>query len=371
MRKIKILTVFGTRPEVIKLAPFVKAVEADSNCISVTCATTQHKELQNGFLDLFNIQPNYDLNIMIERQDLFDVTESILNRIKPILNKEKPDYTVVQGDTTTAFVAALSSFYCQTPVVHIEAGLRTGNMYGPYPEEANRTFISRIAALHMSPTNQAVKNLAAEGIIKNVHNVGNTVVDAVEWILNHASTTYSEILKKIMQLTVRKVLITVHRRENFGQPLQEICAAIRELSIRYSECVFIWPVHPNPAVKEFVYKNMAGLSNVHLLEPISYGDLIRMLNDCFIVLSDSGGIQEEACILGKDIIILRNETERPEVVESGYGVLVGSSAEKIKHCFSSIINAVQLNTKADTQFVYGKPGVSQKIIEILKGYCYG
>ncbi len=364
MNKIKILTVFGTRPEVIKLAPFVKAIEVDSDCISLTCATTQHKELQNDVLNLFDIQVDHDLEIMQEGQDLFHITESVLHRIKPILSIEEPNCIVVQGDTTTAFAAALSGFYCKIPVVHIEAGLRTGNMYSPYPEEMNRCLISRIATLHMAPTQIAVNNLAEEGIIQNVFNVGNTIVDSVQWILKNFSVT--PFVEDIIKTKRKIILITVHRRENFGEPLKEICTAISTLSKEYPEFLFVWPVHPNPNIRNYVYDAMANLSNVILSDPISYAELISLLNISHLTLSDSGGIQEESCILGKNIIILRKETERPEVIELGFGILVGSDQGKILSAFGKLINYSKKKHLSD---VYGKPGVSELILFKIKEFC--
>lgn len=367
MKKVKILTVFGTRPEVIKLAPFIKSVEADSDCISITCATTQHNELQNEVLRLFNIRPNHDLNIMKDDQDLFHITETILNRIRDVLNIEEPDFIVVQGDTSTAFSAALGGFYKKIPVVHIEAGLRTGNIHYPYPEEMNRTLLSRVASFHMVPTQRAVENLKNEGIKENVFKVGNTIVDSIEWILNHNSVKNSNV-QQLLQLKGQKILVTVHRRENLGDPLKEICASIVELTHMYPECQFVWPVHPNPNVKQYVRARMDKIKNVFLMDSISYSDLICVLNNSSLILSDSGGIQEEACILGKNILILRNETERPEVVECGFGVLVGTDAIKIKSYFEKMIGQNNYHGKASAKDVFGKPGVSKNILSVIKQY---
>jgi UDP-N-acetylglucosamine 2-epimerase len=365
MNKIKILTIFGTRPEAIKLALFIKAIEEDKDCISVTCATTQQKELQNEVLSLFKIKVDHDLDVMKDGQDLFHITESIMHRIKAVLEIEKPDFTVVQGDTTTAFVAALSSFYCQIPIVHIEAGLRTGNIYSPYPEEANRVLISRIASLHMAATKNAVTNLVREGITQNVFKVGNTIVDAVNWVLSN-NFTHSSIIKELVTSNRKKILITLHRRENFGEPLEQICAAVKELTRKYTDSLFMWSIHPNPNIKQFVETNMAGITNLTLLNPVSYHELISLLNVSSLVLSDSGGIQEEACILGKNIIILRKETERPEVVESGYGVLAGFDQNKILAFFDAfMLSSQHQGIKGD---IYGKTGVSKQILSEIKNF---
>jgi len=365
MKKMKILTVFGTRPEVIKLAPFIKAVEADNACLSITCATTQHKELQDDVLKLFDIIPHYNLDIMREDQDLFFVSGTILARIKLVLEKEFPDFVVVQGDTTTAFISALSAFYYKIPVVHIEAGLRTGNMYGPFPEEINRNLISKIASFHMAPTLRAVENLARENVHHHVFHVGNTIVDAVETVLS--SFSISSNIQKLLDNSKNIILITVHRRENFGEPLQEVCEAIHQLSQIFSDMSFIWPVHPNPNIKNYVTQSRSFLPNVHLIEPVSYSDLVLLLNNSDLILTDSGGIQEESCILGKQILILRNETEREEVIESGLGELVGTSQEKIISAAKKILSrpTEECNTFKN---IYGLPGVSQKILEIMKSY---
>lgn len=368
MKKIKILTVFGTRPEVIKLAPFIKAVEDDFDCISITCATTQHRELQNSILDLFKIIPNYDLDIMAEGQDLFYVTSSILEKIKIILEKEIPDYVVVHGDTTTAFASALASFYKKIPIVHIEAGLRTGKIYSPFPEEANRSLISKLAKLHMAPTLIAVNNLAKEDIVKNVFMVGNTIVDSVSWILDNC-LPFSEFVAEKIQSPQKKILITVHRRENFGNQLINICAAIKKLCNLYSEYTFVWPVHPNPNIKNVVFELLKEIGNLYLIEPLIYPDLLLFINSCSLILSDSGGLQEEACILGKKIIILREDTERPEVIKEGLGVLVGSDQEKICNFFEKTIEQENFDNYSSSNIgnqIYGMPGVAKNILLRIK-----
>lgn len=365
MQKLKILTVFGTRPEVIKLAPFIKAVEADLECISVTCATTQHRELQNDILNLFKIKPDYDLDIMMQGQDLFHITNILLEKIKFVLNSENPDLIIVQGDTTTTFAAALAGFYKKIPIVHIEAGLRTGNIYGPFPEEANRSLVSRIATFHMAPTQNAVDNLASEGISENVFMLGNTIVDSVHWGLENF-VPQNEFIKEKIESSEKKILITVHRRENFGKPLTNICASIKDLCTLYPEHTFIWPVHPNPNIKTIVYETLQNIHNLHLIEPLPYSDLLLLVKSCCLILSDSGGIQEEACILGKKIIILREETERPEVVEAGFGVLAGADREKIYHSFKELTNKIDKSPEETAHNIYGLPGISENILLKIK-----
>ena len=363
--KTKIFTVFGTRPEVIKLAPFIKAVEKDTECISVTCATTQQRELQNDILALFKITPDYDLDIMKSNQDLAYITNATITGITDIIEKEKPDFLVVQGDTTTAFASALAGFYKQIPVVHIEAGLRTYDMFSPFPEEGNRCLISKLATLHMTPTQQAQANLKKEGIDSHVFMVGNTIVDSIEWGIKHFIAQNGAI-QDIIETPNKKVLITLHRRENFGEPLQEICDAVAFLCKKHPEIVFVWPTHPNPNIKLYVTKTLAHVRNLQLLEPLAYNDLLLLMNACTLILSDSGGIQEEACILGKNIIVLRDNTERMEIIHAGLGILAGHNKDKILKSFEDMLaNSPQANDEQSNR-LYGSPGVSQVILNNIK-----
>ncbi len=303
---------------------------------------------------------------MQEGQDLFYITEKILSGLKGILAIEKPDYIVVQGDTTTAFSAALAGFYQKIPVVHIEAGLRTGNIYSPYPEEANRSLISRIATLHMAPTQMAVENLVKEGIAKNVFKTGNTIVDSVYWVLANFIQK-NEFIKKKVASPENKVLITVHRRENFGEPLKDICNTICDLCKQYPEYSFIWPVHPNPNIKLVVHELLKSVPNLYLIEPLSYADLLFLINASSLIISDSGGIQEEACILGKNIIILREDTERPEVVDAGYGLLAGSNRKMIFESFDKFLKIFKKPVKSKgSKEIYGAQGVSKNILLKIK-----
>lgn len=364
-KKIKILSVFGTRPEVIKLAPFIKAVEQDDECISLTCATTQQRELQNDILSLFKIIPDYDLDIMKENQDLSYITNAAIAGVTNILEVEKPDFLVVQGDTTTAFASALASYYKKVPIVHIEAGLRTHNIFSPFPEEANRALISKIATLHMAPTLYAQENLKQEGVVQNVFMVGNTIVDSIGWGIKHFTTDNSSITD-IIETPGNKVLITLHRRENFGEPLQHICDSISELCNMYCDITFVWPVHPNPNIKLHVIKSLGHIPNLKILEPLPYNDLLLLMNASKLILSDSGGIQEEASILGKNIIILRENTERIEIVHAGIGVLVGYNKDKILKNFSLMIQKDSLDNGPQVEELYGAPGVSQVILNQIK-----
>lgn len=366
---IKILTVFGTRPEVIKLAPFIKAVQDDDDCLSITCATTQHRELQYEALELFNIKADYDLDIMRDNQDLSYISCEVLKGITRILTTDKPDFVVVQGDTSTAFISALAAFYQKIPVVHIEAGLRTGNMISPFPEESNRVLISKIATLHMTPTEKSYNNLVKEGIINNVFTVGNTIVDSVEWGIQNFVAQDSLVKKLIHNTHEKKILITVHRRENFGKPLENICAAIRELCLKHHDVQFIWPVHPNPNVHAFVHSNLNDIANLTMIAPLTYNDLLILIRHCHFLISDSGGIQEEASILGKKIIVLREETERMEIIDAGIGVLVGADRAKIvKEAEDLFHNENQFSPTQTQKTLYGSPGVSHAILQKIKDF---
>ena len=357
MKKIKILAVVGTRPEVIKVAPLIMAAKEFSEIDLRLCVTSQQRELQNEALSLFKIKAEYDLDIMVPNQDLYHITEKVLSGLKTILDEFQPNYIVIQGDTTTAFAASLAGFYNKIKVAHLEAGLRTYDKYSPFPEEVNRQLISRIADLHFAPTHKAVSYLKKEGIKKGIYKVGNTIVDSVTWGVSNFKSNL-----KYLNRDLKKVLITVHRRENFGQPLLEICQAVLELSQLYPEIKFIWPVHPNPNVKNVVNSKLKGIANVILEEPLLYSDLLMLINQSDVILSDSGGIQEESCILGKKIIILRNDTERPEVVESGFGKLAGSDIKKIRDMF---IIAIRSSKKSKVKNLYGEEGVSKKILNII------
>ncbi|AIK96943.1 non-hydrolyzing UDP-N-acetylglucosamine 2-epimerase [Candidatus Odyssella acanthamoebae] len=366
MTPIKILTVFGTRPEVIKLIPLIKAFENDPHIINITCATTQHREMQNDLLDLFAITPTYNLDVMKNGQDLFYITETILHKLNPILQREQPDFLIVQGDTTTAFAAALSAFYNKIAVVHLEAGLRTRNIFSPFPEEANRSLISRIASLHMTPTDQATHNLNKEDITQGVYQVGNTIVDSIYMILEHFTASAS--IKEFVETDKKKILVTAHRRENFGIGIKSICSAVHKLSQQFPDHIFIWPVHPNPNIKPVVEKQFENSKNVYLIVPLAYPDLINILKISDLILSDSGGIQEEACILGKRILVLRDETERPEVIESGYGTLVGCNEELILTHAQAALLTKELCLNNLNPHVFGKRGVAQRILTAIKNY---
>ena len=331
---MKVLIVFGTRPEAIKLAPVIRELKKSLDVR--VCATAQHRKMLDQVLNLFEIVPDYDLNIMKPKQDLFDVTSSVLQGMKLVLAKDKPDMVLVHGDTTTAMATSLAAFYLQIPVGHVEAGLRTHDIYSPFPEEINRQITSRVTAFHFAPTERAKKNLLAEQVAEEkIIVTGNTVIDALFSVVEKARALpfSNELLKHLPFLsgdqTHRMVLVTGHRRENFGQGFEEICHALRNLAKMHPEVQIIYPVHLNPDVLEPVSRVLTNVDNVHLIEPQDYQTFVKMMDASYLILTDSGGIQEEAPSLGKPVLVMRNTTERPEAVEAGTVKLVGANRRKI------------------------------------------
>ena len=320
---MKVLAVFGTRPEAIKMCPLVLKLREKKEIECVVCLTGQHKEMLFQVMDAFDVEVNYNLEIMKDRQTLTKITTSILEKIEPILKNEKPDLVLVHGDTTTSFAAALAAFYQKIPVGHVEAGLRTGEIYSPYPEEMNRLLTDRISTYYFAPTKQNQMNLAREGILNNVYVTGNTVIDAFKYTVRDKYTFTSETLNDIDFSNHRVITVTAHRRENLGTPLTNICYAIKRIAMEYSDVIFVYPVHLNPAVRDVVYDVLKNVGNVKLIEPIDVLDMHNVLARSYMVMTDSGGLQEEAPHLGKPVLVLRTETERPEAVEAGVVKVVG------------------------------------------------
>jgi len=336
---MKVLVVIGTRPEAIKMVSLIKTLEAD---LSVkVCVTGQHREMLDQVLGIFDIVPDYDLSIMRPGQDLFDITTKVILGIKQVLLLESPDLVLVHGDTTTGMAAAIAAFYLKIKVGHIEAGLRTNNLLSPFPEEFNRQIIGKIATCHFAPTHQAQNNLLSEGVKeKNIVITGNTVIDTLLLAVEKSKKTPfgRDLLKVLDFLTEGKakmVLITGHRRENFGKGLQEICRAIENLAHLHPQVKFVYPVHLNPNVQEPVYRILSDIDNVYLIKPQSYLSFVKLLNYSCLVLTDSGGIQEEAPSLGKPVLVMRDTTERPEAIEAKVAKLVGTD-------FDSIVKEVNL-----------------------------
>lgn len=326
---MKIAIVFGTRPEAIKMAPIVKECEK-RNLDFITIVTAQHREMLDQKLEVFNIKPHYDLDIMQANQDLFYVTSSVINEIKPILLKEKPNILLVQGDTTTTFAASLSAFYLKIPVGHVEAGLRTWNKYNPFPEEINRQLTTRLTEFHFAPTEWAKNNLIQEGINPlSIYVTGNTVIDALLMIVDQNYIFEDGFLNNIDYKNKKVILLTSHRRENFGEPMREVFLACKQIIESYPDVELIYPVHPNPNVQKTAYEILNGVERVHLIEPLDYRPFVQLMNKCYMIMTDSGGIQEEAPSLGKPVLVLRKTTERPEAIEAGTAKLVGTDKNKI------------------------------------------
>lgn len=384
----RIMLVFGTRPEAIKMAPLVKAFQKQSEIFeTIVCVTGQHREMLDQVLTIFDIIPDFDLNIMKQGQDLYDVTSRILSGMRDVFSQCTPDMLFVHGDTTTSFAAALAAFYKQIPVVHIEAGLRTHDIYSPWPEEMNRQMTGRIATLHFSPTTLSQHNLLKENItLDKIFVTGNTVIDALLWVTekikkNQAlSITLTEELNKcgydITRLNNKDkklILITGHRRENFGDGFMNICYAIKTLSEKYPEVDFVYPMHLNPNVRKPIHavfgEDLSQLKNLFFIEPLEYLTFIFLMEKSTIVLTDSGGIQEEAPGLGKPVLVMRDTTERPEALEAGTVKLVGTDYEKIVDGISILLeNSNAYNAMSKATNPYGDGMACQRIINTIKDY---
>lgn len=382
----KVMLVFGTRPEAIKMAPLVKEFQKNvGNIETIVCVTGQHREMLDQVLDIFDIKPDYDLNIMKQGQDLYDVTAKVLLGMREVLTQEKPDIVLVHGDTTTSTAAALAAFYQQIPVGHVEAGLRTHNIYSPWPEEMNRQLTGRIATYHFAPTALSQGNLFAEGVCEEkVMITGNTVIDALHIVINKIKADTSLQHNLANSLTKagydtsrlkdgkRLVLITGHRRENFGDGFLSICRAIKDLAHKYPDVDFVYPMHLNPNVRkpilEVFGENLSSLGNMFFIEPLEYLSFVFLMDKASIVLTDSGGIQEEAPGLGKPVLVMRDTTERPEAVEAGTVKLVGTSYDKILSEVSTLLdNEDAYNAMSKAVNPYGDGLASTRIVQKILG----
>jgi UDP-N-acetylglucosamine 2-epimerase (non-hydrolysing) len=366
--KRKIITVFGTRPEAIKLAPVIEKLRQEGQFEVVVVVTAQHREMLDGVLQLFDITPHYDLNIMVERQNLFDVTVKSLSGLRDVLGKEKPSLLIVQGDTTTTLSAALSAFYLKIPIAHVEAGLRTFDKYHPFPEEMNRQLTSLLADFCFAPTEIARGNLQAEGVRdENIFVTGNTVIDALLSVAKKARPFTNPVLKTIDFDSNRIILVTAHRRENWGEPLRCICTAISRIVDQERNTEVIFSVHRNPLVRQTVSDALNAKERVHLVDPLSYEEFVRVMEKSYLILTDSGGIQEEAPALRKPVLVMREITERPEAIEAGTARLVGTDTDKIvaetcrllddSSAYASMANAVN---------PYGDGKASDRIVAALE-----
>lgn len=370
MKKLKVITIFGTRPETIKLAPVIKELEKHpKQIISKVIATAQHRDMMDAFVRVFELKTDYDLNVMTHNQTLFDITAKTLKRIEGILSKEKPHLILVQGDTTTAFVASLAAYYFKISVGHVEAGLRTKNKYSPFPEEINRRLISPIADFNFAPTRRAKENLLREGIDpENIFITGNTVVDALFLTLKKPYDFKRGVLKKINFEKKKTILVTVHRRESFGKPIEQIFKAIKEIAKKF-DVEIIYPVHLNPNVQGAANKILSGIKNVHLIEPLEYVPFVNLMNKCYLVLTDSGGVQEEAPSLGKPVVVLRDVTERTEGIKAGTAVLAGTNKDKIIKIVSRLMTSKSTYQKmSKAKNPYGDGKAAKRIVESILNF---
>ncbi len=362
----KVICIFGTRPEAIKMASVIRELKKyPANCEVTICVTAQHREMLDQVLSIFDLKPDIDLNLMQENQSLDALTADSIESLSKVIGDVKPDLVLVQGDTTTAMVAALASFYKKVAIGHIEAGLRTNNMYNPFPEEINRRIISLLSTYNFAPTYKAKEALLKEGVNKEtIFFTGNTIVDALNTIVNNDK---GHNLKFLSSLSSKKlILVTAHRRENFGKPLENICYALKKIAEKNSDVEIIYPVHPNPNVKPIVYGILNNLDRIHLLPPLDYSEFIWILSHCYLALTDSGGIQEEAPVLGKPVLVLRNETERPEGIEANVAKLVGTKPDVIiKNIEILLRNSHEYEKMAKATTLYGDGTASQKIVKIL------
>ena len=373
----KILLVFGTRPEAIKMAPLVKALQKDTEHFETrVCVTAQHRQMLDQVLEVFGITPEYDLNIMAPNQDLYDITAKVLLGLRKVLKDFRPDTVLVHGDTTTSMAASLAAFYMQIPVGHVEAGLRTYNMLSPWPEEMNRQVTDRICTYYFAPTEQSKVNLLQENIdAKKIFITGNTVIDALLMAVDIISTTAGVKEKMAKELQEKGytvgdreyILVTGHRRENFGDGFLHICKAIKELAALHPEMDIVYPVHLNPNVQKPVYELLSGLSNVYLISPLDYLPFIYAMQHSTLLLTDSGGVQEEAPSLGKPVLVMRDTTERPEAVEAGTVKLVGTDAEAIVSNVTALLQDKEMYKRmSETHNPYGDGQACERIIAALR-----
>ena len=372
-KKIKVMTVFGTRPEAIKMAPVVLELGKYPDKIQpVVAVTAQHREMLDQVLNLFKIKPDHDLDIMAAGQTLFDITTRAMNGLNKVLEEEKPDIVLVHGDTTTTFAGALAAYYHQIDVGHVEAGLRTHNIYSPFPEEMNRKLTGSIAALHFAPTSTSEANLKAENVdSERIFVTGNTVIDALQKTANDDYVFESELLQNIDYKNKRVILVTTHRRENLGEPMRHVYKALRQIVEEFDDVEVVFPVHKNPKVREVVAEELGGLDKVHLIDPLDYEPFANLMHRSYLILTDSGGVQEEAPALGKPVLVLRDTTERPEAVAAGTVKLIGTDRDVVyKEAVELLTNKEEYNRMSESVNPYGDGQASRRIIEAIL-YHYG
>ncbi|OGI20940.1 MAG: UDP-N-acetylglucosamine 2-epimerase [Candidatus Melainabacteria bacterium RIFOXYA12_FULL_32_12] len=366
MEKIRVLTVFGTRPEAIKMAPVVMELNNNPDIFeSIVCVTAQHREMLDQVLELFKIKPDFDLNIMKPNQNLWNLTADVLLQMKEVYEKSKPHVVLVHGDTTTTLAASLSAFYAKIPIGHVEAGLRTFNKYYPFPEEINRVVADAVSSFYFAPTSRSADVLVNSGVDKDkTYMTGNTVIDALLYTVNNHQVDLSGLN---LNKSLKTILLTSHRRENFGKPLENICKAVQILVKNNPDIQVVYPVHLNPNVRNTVFSMLDNIDRVRLIEPLDYAPFANLIKESHIILTDSGGIQEEAPSLGKPVLVLRDETERPEAIEYGTVKLVGSDTDKIVNTVQGLLDSQeQYNKMSSAVNPYGDGLASKRIIDALK-----
>ena len=369
MKTIKVMTVFGTRPEAIKMAPLVHELERTEGVESIVCVTAQHRQMLDQVMDICHLTADYDLDIMQPRQTLATITTKSLAGLDEVLEQAKPDMVLVHGDTSTTFAGALAAFYHKIPVGHVEAGLRTFDKYSPFPEEMNRKLTGQIAALHFAPTERNRRNLAAEGITDGVIVCGNTVVDAIHSTVQPAFQFRDETLNGLDYTSRRVILVTAHRRENYGEPMENIMRALRRLADAYTDIDIVYPVHLRPSVRETAAKYLSDHERIHLIEPLAVDEMHNLMGRSFMVMTDSGGLQEEAPSLGKPVLVLRRETERPEAIEAGTVRLAGVEEETIYAMACTLLDEPEeYNKMAHAVNPYGDGQTSRRIVQIIRWY---
>ena len=365
----KVMLIFGTRPEAIKMCPLVLEMRKHPELETVVCVTGQHRQMLDQILECFHVEPKYDLSIMQKNQTLFDVTVNILIRVKEVLENEKPDVVLVHGDTSTAFVTALACFYLQIPVGHVEAGLRTYNLYSPFPEEMNRTLVGDIADLHFSPTRANAENLRREAIMGEIFVTGNTAIDAMQYTVRGDYTFTTELLNFLDFVNRRVIAVTCHRRENYGKPMQDIMHAILEVVERHPDVEVVYPVHLSPVVRECAFPILGGHDRIHLIDPIDVEEMHNLIARCAFVMTDSGGLQEEAPALGKPVLVMRRETERPEAVAAGTAKLAGVEKDVIVSMANELLDSPEAYAKmAKAVNPYGDGHACARITQAIEWY---
>ena len=372
-KKIKVMTIFGTRPEAIKMAPIVLELQKHPDTIvPVVAVTAQHREMLDQVLNLFHIKPDHDLNIMAAGQTLFDITTRAMMGLDKVLTEEKPDIVLVHGDTTTTFAGALAAYYHQTAVGHVEAGLRTHNKYSPFPEEMNRRLTGCIADLNFAPTSTSEANLLAENVPpESIFVTGNTVIDALHHTVRDDFDFQEESLKDVDFQNKRIILVTTHRRENLGEPMRHVYKALKQLTEEFDDVEVVFPVHKNPKVREVVNEELGGLAKVHLIDPLDYEPFANLMHRAYLILTDSGGVQEEAPALGKPVLVLRDTTERPEAVDAGTVKLIGTDRERVyEEAKKLLTDESEYSRMAESVNPYGDGKAAARIIQAIL-YHYG